>query len=174
MSSRNCCQHCFGAPQSFRPSRSSSLYERRSQKEKHFELLDACLDETPTGPLRAVLGDANVRWHGRLPGEEQVLRPHLFGHCVDFLNSRVRSSRLNRNLAWDLLAKHNLRHTSSFASKHMSKKASYREPGNSSDASTSYESHAELDQLWASPAVFRNTQALKIRKDFRFVTPNID
>ena len=81
------------------------------------------IEDVPSGSLKGVIGDANVRWHARLDGG------HVFGKGKAYLQARPTNSPKNRELAWDVMIKHGLKNYSSFQRKPWKEKATYRDWG---------------------------------------------
>ena len=91
--------------------------------------------------------------------------PHCFGKGFDFLESRRRNGQLSRDLAWDLLSKHGLKHASSFLQQKWTEKGTYRDWGVTKADTVSQETHAELDQSWPSTTIFKSITDILTRKD---------
>ena len=48
--------------------------------------------------IHITLGDTNTRWHCRLPGEEDILGPHIFGRGEEYLRGKMKDGD-NREFA---------------------------------------------------------------------------
>ena len=74
-------------------------------KDEHQENLHHLLAPLPKSSTIILMGDTNTRWHGRRPGEEDILGTHIFGCGIEYLE---RHSHVNRDYAVDLLRSHSL------------------------------------------------------------------
>ncbi len=66
-------------------------------------------------PLKVIIVDSNLRWHGRYRGEEDILGPYIFGKGTDYLNTH---SHENRDLGVSFLRSHKLHFINSYYKKH--------------------------------------------------------
>ena len=94
-------------------------------KTAHWDLLGKTVSEIQSDAIVLVIGDCNLRWHGRFKEEEDILGPHIFGKGLDYLNEHQHE---NRDLGVSFLRAHKLYFINSYFKKPPRKTVTYREP----------------------------------------------
>ena len=71
-----------------------------AEKEAHWEILNQVVSAIPSSFIILVVGDSNVRWHGRCCDELDILGPYIFGRGVQYMRQHGHE---NMDLAADFL-----------------------------------------------------------------------
>ena len=74
-------------------------------KTAHWDLLSTTVRNLQSDAIKIIIGDTNIKWHGRYRGEEDILGPHIFGKGTDYLDTH---SHENRDLGVSFLRSHKL------------------------------------------------------------------
>ena len=82
-----------------------------SEKDAHWTRLNSLVAAIPPHATILVIGDCNLRWHGRYNSEHDILGPHIFGRGLIYLAANPHA---NRDLGVEFLRTHSQNFLNSF------------------------------------------------------------
>ena len=123
--------------------------QKLTTKTAHWDLLSNTIRKLPKEAIKIVIGDTNIRWHGRYNGEEDIIGPYIFGKGLDYLEEH---NTENRDLGSAFLRSHELIYLNSQFCITPRKTATFRDShcrrGSFGDKYPTTETHTVLDQLF--------------------------
>ena len=135
-------------------------------KQAHWDLLSRTVRNIQEDAIKLVIGDTNIRWHGRYTEEENILGPHIFGKGLDYLDGHQHE---NRDFGVNFLHSHKLHFLNRYFEKPPRKTATFRDSvctrGSLSDRYPTTDTHTVLDQVFGDKMARACCTDITARKD---------